>query len=39
MRWPIVIVVIIWFQYAAQHAFNIGPLTETEEFVSSDHPS
>ena len=39
LRWPIVILVIVWFQFALKHALNIGPLTESEEFVSADHPS
>lgn len=37
-RWLIIVVFLVWTFVAAVFASQIGPLTEEEEFLPSDHP-
>ena len=38
LRWLIIFVFLAWTIVAAIFASKIGPLTEEEEFLPSDHP-
>lgn len=37
-RWPIVLVTLLWFQFAVSKAVELGPLTEEEVQISKDEP-
>lgn len=37
LRWPIVIITLIWFQYAVDQALLLGPVTKAEEFFPPEN--
>lgn len=38
MRFPIILISLIWFVVAIIFGSKIGPQTEQEEFIDADHP-